>query len=64
MFYCIYHYFLRHPLGKMILDFPSRELLFKTNLYTANSITKRSVHGVQVRCNVPRSLDHFVGDPS
>ena len=31
MFYYIYHYFLRHPLGGgMLLDSTSRELSFKT----------------------------------
>ena len=49
--------------GKMLLDSTSRELSFETNLSAANSITKRSIYGMNVNRHVPRSLDHFVGDP-
>ena len=48
---------------KMLLDSPSREFSFETNLSAANSITKRSIYGMNVNRHVPRSLDHFVGDP-
>ena len=49
--------------GKMLLDSPSREFSFETNLSAANSITKRSIYGMNVSCHIPGSLDHFVSDP-
>ena len=65
MFSYIYRYFLRHPLGgvKMLLDSPSREFSFETNLSAANSIAKRSIYGINVSRHILGSLDHFVGDP-
>ena len=62
MFSYIYRYFLRNPLGggKMLLDSPSREFSFETNLSAANSITKRSIYRMNVSCHIPGALDHFV----
>ena len=49
--------------GKMLLDSPSREFSFETNLSAANSITKRSIYRMNVSRHIPGSLDHFVSDP-